>query len=120
VKLILLRLATKGIAALAFEVNAKDNPAILIKLLWSSVRCMCPKSPDCGICFNDSCAALQKKNKVDQLRNPKLKSNAIATLIIWCFGTRNTLIQNERQRNLHLYEPCFKTDKEEDWKPCKR
>ncbi|HRN43741.1 MAG TPA: A/G-specific adenine glycosylase, partial [Flavobacterium sp.] len=68
--------AKKEFAALAFELMAKDNPALFNQAImeFGALQCV-PKSPNCNICiFNESCTALQKK-KVDQLpvKSKKLK-----------------------------------------------
>jgi A/G-specific adenine glycosylase len=57
-----IALASAKEFASGFRIDAKDNPATLIRRLWSSVLCNAYlKSKLCVCVFNDSCAALQKR-----------------------------------------------------------
>ena len=112
--------AKKEFTALAFELIAKDNPAIFNQAImeFGALQCV-PKSPNCSICiFNESCAALQK-NKVGQLpvKSKKLKvRNRYFNYIVASDENDNTIIQKRTAKGIwhNLYEfPLLETEKEE-------
>ncbi len=112
----------KEFAALAFELMAKDNPALFNQAImeFGALQCV-PKSPNCGICvFNTSCAALQKK-KVDQLpvKSKKVKvRNRFFNYLVVEDENEHTIIQKRTAKGIwhNLYEfPLIETDKEEDF-----
>ena len=114
--------AKKEFAALAFELMAKDNPALFNQAImeFGALQCV-PKSPNCGICiFNESCTALQKK-KVDQLpvKSKKLKvRKRYFNYLVVTDELGNTIIQKRTAKGIwhNLYEfPLIETDKEEDF-----
>ena len=114
--------AKKEFAALAFELMAKDNPALFNQAImeFGALQCV-PKSPNCNICiFNESCTALQKK-KVDQLpvKSKKLKvRKRYFNYLVVTDELGNTIIQKRTAKGIwhNLYEfPLIETDKEEDF-----
>ena len=114
--------AKKEFAALAFELMAKDNPALFNQAImeFGALQCV-PKSPNCSICiFNESCTALQKK-KVDQLpvKSKKLKvRKRYFNYLVVTDELGNTIIQKRTAKGIwhNLYEfPLIETDKEEDF-----
>ena len=114
--------AKKEFAALAFELMAKDNPALFNQAImeFGALQCV-PKSPNCNICiFNESCTALQKK-KLDQLpvKSKKLKvRKRYFNYLVVTDELGNTIIQKRTAKGIwhNLYEfPLIETDKEEDF-----
>jgi len=106
----------KEFAELAYELIPKDNPAIFNQAImeFGALQCV-PKSPDCSICcFNESCAALQKK-KVALLpvKSKKLKvTNRFFNYLILEDVLGNTLIQKRTAKGIwhNLYEfPLLET-----------
>lgn len=110
-------LATKKeFTELAYELMPKDNPAIFNQAImdFGALQCV-PKSPDCSICcFNDSCAALQKKKvAVLPVKSKKLKvTNRFFNYLILEDVLGNTLIQKRTAKGIwhNLYEfPLLET-----------
>lgn len=100
----------KEFTELAYELLPKDNPAIFNQAImeFGALQCV-PKSPDCTICcFNESCAALQKK-KVSLLpvKSKKVKvTNRFFNYLILEDVLGNTLIQKRTAKGIwhNLYE----------------
>ncbi|PTS97340.1 A/G-specific adenine glycosylase [Flavobacterium sp. HMWF030] len=106
----------KEFTELAFELMPKDNPAIFNQAImeFGALQCV-PKSPDCSICcFNESCAALQKKKvAVLPVKSKKLKvTNRFFNYLILEDVVGNTLIQKRTAKGIwhNLYEfPLLET-----------
>ncbi|STO14979.1 A/G-specific adenine glycosylase [Flavobacterium hibernum] len=107
----------KEFTELAFELVPKDNPAIFNQAVmeFGALQCV-PKSPDCSICcFNESCAALQKKKvAVLPVKSKKLKvTNRFFNYLILEDVVGNTLIQKRTAKGIwhNLYEfPLLETN----------
>ena len=107
----------KEFTELAFELVPKDNPAIFNQAImeFGALQCV-PKSPDCSICcFNESCAALQKKKvAVLPVKSKKLKvTNRFFNYLILEDVVGNTLIQKRTAKGIwhNLYEfPLLETN----------
>jgi len=106
----------KEFTELAFELMPKDNPAIFNQAImeFGALQCV-PKSPDCSICcFNESCAALQKKKvAVLPVKSKKLKvTNRFFNYLILEDVQGNTLIKKRTAKGIwhNLYEfPLLET-----------
>ena len=107
----------KEFTELAYELMPKDNPAIFNQAImeFGALQCV-PKSPDCSICcFNESCAALQKKKvAVLPVKSKKLKiTNRFFNYLILEDILGNTLIQKRTAKGIwhNLYEfPLLETN----------
>jgi A/G-specific adenine glycosylase len=105
---------------LGFRIDAKRQSCYFNQAImeFGALQCV-PKSPNCGVCvFNDSCAALQKKESRLPVKSKKLKVRNRYFILVVSDENENTLIQKRTAKGIwqNLYEfPLIETAKEEEF-----